>query len=259
MLDIQSLSVTYDRYPAISGVSLTVSAGEILAIIGPNGAGKTTLMRAVGGIQPVQSGKITIAGQDLSRLSAAQRARRLAMVPQARDLPGSFSVYQTVLLGRTPYLSWLGQASSLDHAQTHLALERTHLLPLAGRLICELSGGEQQRVLLARSLAQATPVLLLDEPTTYLDLHHLSNFLNLVRQLTTRDNLAVMMVVHDLNLAGLYADRIALLVDGKLEAIGAPEEVLTEDRLSRVYDIPVHVIPHPEYGCPLVLPDGRTG
>jgi iron complex transport system ATP-binding protein len=258
MLDIQKLSVSYGQHLALRDVTVSVQGGEILAVIGPNGAGKTTLIRAVSGVQPIKEGEINIGGTNLSHLSASQRARRLAVVPQARDLPGSFTVYQSVLLGRTPYLGWLGQASALDHAKTRLALERTQLTPFADKLIFELSGGEQQRVLLARALAQSTPVLLLDEPTTFLDLQHQSNFLNLVRRLATQENLAVMMALHDLNLAGIYADRIALLVNGKLEALGSPDQVLTERNLAQVYEIPVHIIPHPEYGSPLVLPDGRN-
>ena len=130
------------------------------------------------------------------------------------------------------------------------------MLPLAERYIGELSGGEQQRVLLARALAQDTPVLLLDEPTTHLDLHHRESLIRLIRDFAGRKNLAVLMVLHDLNLAGLYADRVVLLVAGELQAIGSAAAVLTEERLSAVYNMPVRVIKHPEYGTPLVLPDG---
>jgi iron complex transport system ATP-binding protein len=178
-------------------------------------------------------------------------------VPQARELPGAFSVYQTVLLGRTPYLSWLGKAGTRDHAVVSLSLERTDLVDMAERRIGELSGGEQQRVLLARALAQDTPIILLDEPTTHLDLQHQSNLLNLVRLLAREKSLCVLMVLHDLNLAGLYADRVALLANGSIYAIGKPEDVLTAQNLSTVYHVAVDVIPHPEYGTPLVLPDGR--
>ena len=129
---------------------------------------------------------------------------------------------------------------------------------MAERRIGELSGGEQQRVLLARALAQDTPILLLDEPTTHLDLQHQSNLLNLVRLLASEKSLCVLMVLHDLNLAGLYADRVALISKGGIHAIGKPEEVLTAQNLSSVYHVPVDVIPHPEYGTPLVLPDGRN-
>jgi iron complex transport system ATP-binding protein len=259
MLEIKSLSVAYNLHPALRDITLTVHPGEILVVAGPNGAGKSTLIRAVSGVQPSQSGKIFIDGNDLNRLSIAQRARYMAVVPQARDIPPAFSVYQTVLLGRTPYLGWMGQASPRDHACVKRALLQADGLELAERRVGELSGGEQQRVLLARALAQETPVLLLDEPTTHLDLKNQSRLLNLIQELVREQGLAVLMVLHDLNLAGLYSDRIALLIEGHLEAMGTPEEVLTEDKLAKVYGIPVHVIPHPDYGSPLVLPDGRGG
>jgi iron complex transport system ATP-binding protein len=136
-------------------------------------------------------------------------------------------------------------------------MERTRTDALAERRVGELSGGEQQRVLLARALAQATPILLLDEPTTHLDLQHQSGLLNLVRQQVDEKNLAVLVVLHDLNLAGLYADRVLMLVSGEVQAEGEPHQVLTEDLLTQVYQVPVNVIPHPDYGTPLVLPDGR--
>ncbi|MEW5872497.1 MAG: heme ABC transporter ATP-binding protein [Chloroflexota bacterium] len=257
MLEIHSLHVAYADQPVLSGVSLNVQPGEILALVGPNGAGKSTLLRAVSGVIPWNSGSVRVSGRELSHLSPAQRARCLAVVPQARSLPAAFTVYQTVLIGRTPHLGWLGQAGPLDHAHVRLALERTRLSDLAQRRVGELSGGEQQRVLLARALAQDAPVLLLDEPTTHLDLQHQSSLLNLVRQLAAEQNLAVLMVLHDLNLAGLYADRVTLLVRGHLLASGSPKEVLTEHNLAAVYNIPVHVVAHPDYGTPLVLPDGR--
>ncbi len=257
MLEIQSLSAAYGKRLVLDHVSISVKPGEILVVIGPNGAGKSSLIRTVSGILPLRSGAIQIDGKDLSRLSPTQRARYLAVVPQARNLPAAFTVYQTVLLGRTPYLGWLGQASEADDRRVEKALEQAQLQDLAERPVGELSGGEQQRVLLARALAQETPVLLLDEPTTHLDLQHQSSLLNLVRSLASQKELAVLMVLHDLNLAGVYADQVALLVEGKLQAVGKPAEVLTEKSLEAIYHIPVHVIPHPEYGSPLILPDGR--
>ncbi len=257
MLEIHALSVNYGIQRVLEDVSLSVQPGEILALIGPNGAGKSTLLRAVSGVIPIRFGEIRVAGKDLAHLSTTQRARYLAVVPQARNLPSAFTVYQTVLLGRTPHLSWLGQAGPLDHARVRLALDQTQCLALAERRVGELSGGEQQRVLLARALAQDTPALLLDEPTTHLDLQHQTNLLNLIRQLASQEKLAILLVLHDLNLAGLYADRVALLVQGHLQATGSPKEVLTEDNLAAVYQVPVHVVPHPDYGTPLVLPDGR--
>jgi iron complex transport system ATP-binding protein len=259
MLEIESLTVSYGRRKVLERVSLVAQTGELLVVIGPNGAGKSTLIRAVSGALPVDQGTVRINGTDLNRLSTSQRARQLAVVPQARNLPPAVTVYQSVLMGRTPYLGWLGHSGDQDHRKTLSALEKTCCLELAERPVGELSGGEQQRVLLARALAQETPVLLLDEPTTHLDLQHQSRQLNLVRGLAIQHNLAVLLVLHDLNLASIYADRIALLVGGQLKAIGRAEEVLTEENLTQVYDVPVHIVTHPIYGSPLILPDGRLG
>ncbi len=257
MLRIDSLTVAYASRRILEGVSLDVEGGQIVALIGPNGAGKSTLIRAVSGVVPIQSGKISIDGADLERLSTVERARQLAVVPQARNLPPAFTVYESILLGRTPYLGWFGRAGAEDHARVRQALERTQMLSLADRRVGELSGGEQQRVLLARALAQDTPVMLLDEPITHLDLQHQERIIRLLHELRADKKMAILMVLHDLNLAGMYADRIALLVEGRLQAAGTPSEVLTEANLTRVYGIHVRVIPHPDYGSPLVLPDGH--
>ncbi|MCB8983394.1 MAG: heme ABC transporter ATP-binding protein [Ardenticatenaceae bacterium] len=256
MLTIQNLSAAYGVRRVLEDVSLTVAAGEVLAVIGPNGAGKSTLVRTVSGVLPLQSGQVSVGERPLHSLSINERARCLAVVPQARQLPGSFTVRETILLGRTPYLGWLGKSSRQDQEQVDWALERTCLVELAERKVGELSGGEQQRVLLARALVQAAPVLLLDEPTTHLDLQHQSSLLNLLRSLAAEQNLAVLIVLHDLNLASLYADRVALLVNGRIQAIGVPREVLTSANLTAVFHIPIEVIAHPAYGTPLVLPDG---
>lgn len=257
MLDIRDLCVSYNGKNILHDVSLRVDSGEILAVIGPNGAGKTTLIRAISGVLPPHSGHIWVDGINMGGLSAIQRARYLAVVPQARSLPAAFTVYQSVLLGRTPYIGWLGRTGKTDHAAVERALAQTRLTELAERRVGELSGGEQQRILLARALTQETPILLLDEPTTHLDMEHQSSFLNLVRSLASQKKLAVLLVLHDLNLAGLYADQVALLVDGRNHSIGTPAKVLTADNLSSVYHVPVNVVPHPDYGTPLVLPDGR--
>jgi iron complex transport system ATP-binding protein len=259
MLEIRDLSVSYGSRHVLHGVSLRVKAGEVLALIGPNGSGKSTLVRAASGVLPIEGGAVQVAGRSVAALPAAERARLLAVVPQARNMPAAFSVYESVLLGRTPYLGWLGRAGQADHEHVRRALELTQLDALAERMVGELSGGEQQRVLLARALAQDTPVLLLDEPTTHLDLQHREHMVNLVRKLALSRELAVLMVLHDLNMASLYADRVSLLVDGRLRTSGTPAEVLTEETLSLVYHVPVHIIPHPDYGTPLILPDGRNG
>ncbi len=260
MLRIDDIWVSYDKRQVLRGVSLSVASGEMVALVGPNGAGKSTLIRAVSGVVPIRAGEVHINGSTLSGISSMERARYLAVVPQARSLPPAFTVYESVMLGRTPYVGWFGRTGPQDHERVQYALEHTQMLSLADRYVGELSGGEQQRVLLARALAQDTPVLLLDEPTTHLDLQHRESLIQLIADLAVNKNLAVLMVLHDLNLAGMYADRVALLVDGGVQAVGSPAEVLSAANLSRVYQIPVRVIRHPEYGSPLVLPDkpGRS-
>jgi iron complex transport system ATP-binding protein len=257
MLKIERLTVAYDSRVVLQDVSFGVDSGEVVALVGPNGAGKSTLIRAASGVVPLRQGEVHINGSRLSSLSTMERARYLAVVPQARSLPPAFSVYETVLLGRTPHLGWLGRSGPQDRERVRYALEQTEMLALADRPVGELSGGEQQRVLLARALAQDTPVLLLDEPTTHLDLQHRESLIRLIRDLAVHRGLAILMVLHDLNLAALYSDRVALLVEGRLRAIGPPSAVVTAKGLSEVYGIPVRVIPHPDYGSPLVLPDGR--
>lgn len=257
MLGIEHLTAAYEHKIALSDVSLQVSSGEVLGLIGPNGAGKSTLIRAVSGVIKIRNGRVSYRGADLGTLPARQRARILAVVPQARQLGGAFTVEQTVMLGRTPHLDLLGQARKEDQSRVEWAMEQTSTSGLAGRHVAELSGGEQQRVLLARALAQATPVLLLDEPTNHLDLHHQVEFMRLVRRLADSEGLAVLMAAHDLNLVSNYADRAALLLEGKLQAVGSPRQVLTTENLGQAYRVSLSVFQHPHTGQPVILPDGE--
>ncbi|MGB9672726.1 MAG: heme ABC transporter ATP-binding protein [Anaerolineales bacterium] len=257
MLDVEKVSFSYNGKLILEDVSLQVRAGEILALVGPNGAGKTSLIRTISGVLPPKRGSIKVAGVDITKLNPTQRARYLAVVPQARELPATFTVYQTVMLGRTPYLGWLGNAGLEDERIVQQVLHSTQLADLAERRIGELSGGEQQRVLLARALAQNTPILLLDEPTAHLDLQHQSLLLNLVRKTANQCGLAVLLAIHDLNLVGLYADRVLLLVNGRVQSTGTPHEVLTEANIARAYQVNVAVINHPRYGTPLILPENN--
>ena len=225
MLKIEGLSVFYGQRRVLQAVSLDVQSGQVLALIGPNGAGKSTLVRAVSGVIPVQAGRVSAYGDDLLSLPAMRHARYLAVVPQAVSMPPAFTVWETVLLGRTPYLNFLGQISEKDGQIARLALQKVDALDLAERRVGELSGGEQQRVLLARALAQSTPILLLDEPTVHLDLQHQVSLMETVRTLAHTDHLAVLVALHDLNLAARYADRVALMVAGEVKAAGTPRQV----------------------------------
>jgi iron complex transport system ATP-binding protein len=253
-LEIRGLTIKYGEKEVLTDINLTVKPGEVVALVGPNGAGKSTLIRAISGILPIHGGDVAYGDQRIISLSHSARARILGVVPQARQLGGAFTVEQTVMLGRTAYMSWLGKAQPEDDAAVQWAMKQTVVNNLAGRRNAELSGGEQQRVLLARALAQLTPVLLLDEPTNHLDLQHQINFLSLVRELTRQENLAVLMAMHDLNQISTYADRVALLVDGEMLALGGPGEVLTVENIISAYGTPVEIIRHPKYGTPLILP-----
>lgn len=257
MLKIEGLSVSYGSRRVLHAISLDVYAGEVLALIGPNGAGKSTLVRAASGVIPVLAGRVTVNGDDLLALTAMRRARYLAVVPQAVSLPPAFTVWETVLLGRTPYLNFLGQVSRKDEDIARLALQKVDALDLVERRVGELSGGESQRVLLARALAQSTPILLLDEPTVHLDLQYQVGLMETVRTLAHTENLALLIALHDLNLAARYADRVALLVAGEVKAVGNPRQVLTPEIISTAYHLPVQVIPHPFADVPLVLPDSQ--
>jgi len=241
-LDVQSLVVRYGPRVALNGVSFSLNSGEVLAVIGPNGAGKTSLLRALSGIQPAESGQMLLDGRDVAKLSPVERARWMAVVPQARQLPALFTGHQTVMLGRTPHINWLGRTLPQDEAAVHQAMQRTGTLELAERRVDELSGGEQQRLLLARALAQGSPLLLLDEPTTHLDLHYQISLMDNIRSLAHDDGLAVLLVTHDLHLVARYSNRVALLVEGELLSQGTPQEVLTPDLLSRAYQIPAEAV-----------------
>jgi iron complex transport system ATP-binding protein len=253
MLKIESLSVDYGSRRVLHEITLSVQSGEILALIGPNGAGKSTLIRAVSGVIPTRSGRVHTNGDDFGTLTPIQRARYLAVVPQAISLPPAFTVWETVLMGRTPHLGFLGQTSRADEDLARRALERVHADELSERRVGELSGGERQRILLARALCQSTPILLLDEPTAHLDLQYQVSLLDLVRKLVHEDKLAVLIALHDLNLAARYADRVALMVAGEIKALGTPREVLTPELISYAYCLPVQVVEHPLAGGPLVL------
>jgi iron complex transport system ATP-binding protein len=252
-LELLSASLGYADHPVLRQVSLRVEPGEVLAVVGPNGVGKSTLIKAASGALPPLSGEVRINGQDLRSLRPAARARLVSVVPQATDLPGSFLALDVVLMGRTPYLRWLENEGALDQEAAQLAMQRTELAELAERPVGELSGGEQQRVLIARALAQQAPVMLLDEPTAHLDLRHQDQVLRLVRELARERSLAVLLALHDLNLVARFADRVALLSNGGVRALGKPEEVLTPDGLAEVYGMRIHVMPHPVFGTPLVL------
>ncbi|HVL27959.1 MAG TPA: heme ABC transporter ATP-binding protein [Acidimicrobiales bacterium] len=236
----------------VSQVSLTVEAGEVLAVAGPNGAGKSTLLGLLAGDLRPSAGAVVLRGRDLSRYRAPELARIRAVLPQASLLQFAFTGRQVVELGRAP---WCKDRSADDEKAVAAAMAATEVAALADRSYPSLSGGEASRVCLARVLAQETAVVLLDEPTASLDLRHQELTMTVARGLAARGG-AVVAVLHDLNLAAAHADRVAVMDGGRLAAIGAPVDVLTDELLSDVYGHPVAVVTHPRRGCPLVLAGG---
>ncbi len=255
MLAIRNLSAAYNGRVVLKNLDFMVQAGSLFGVIGPNGAGKTTLVRAISGVLPLSAGQVLVNGRDLLAMKPSERARLVAVVPQARNLPPAFTGWELVQMGRTPYLNWLGQTSEKDERSVRRALERAKAVDLASRRLGDLSGGEQQRLLLARALAQEAPILLLDEPTTHLDLQYQIGILDEVRALAHQDGITVLVVLHDLNLVARYADRMLLLVNGTLRATGTPREVLDPALLSEVYHLPMQIVYGAASGTPVILPE----
>lgn len=243
MLVVEGIQAGYrPARPILQEVTFALRPGQFAVLLGPNAAGKTTLLRVITGLLPAWRGRITWQGKDLLSLSARDRARLVAVVPQAKRLPPQFTVYQTVLLGRTPYLNWLGMVSTSDRKAVEKALALTQLADLAHRPMYTLSGGEQQRVLVARALAQEAPILLFDEPTTHLDIRYQLDILNLARRLAHEQKRVVLAVLHDLNQAALYADVGLLLHQGRIIASGPPQAILTPGQIQEVYGVQTEVV-----------------
>lgn len=252
MIRVEELAASYDGLAVFEGISLTVMAGEWVVIIGPNGAGKSTLLRSVAGLADMP-GRVTIDGCSIKDLSARQRAQQIAYVPQAPALPAGMTVIDYVLLGRTPYLSILGSESKHDLAVVRNTLDLLAVNHLAKRGVATLSGGEAQRVVLARVIAQEPQILLLDEPTSALDLGKQQETMQIIDGLRSERNLTVVSTMHDLTLAGQFADRLLLLNGGAILAEGTPGEVLTSETIARHYGANVRVIQDPDGGV-IVVP-----
>ncbi|GAA3211502.1 ABC transporter ATP-binding protein [Actinocorallia longicatena] len=229
MITTAGLEVVRDGRAILHDLDLAVPAGSWVAVIGPNGAGKSTLLKALTGLLPA-TGKVVLDGRE--RLTPRERARLVAYAPQNPALPEELTVRQYALLGRSPYIPYLGREGRRDREVVDSVLDRLSLTPFAGRRLGRMSGGERQRVVLARALAQQAPILLLDEPTTALDLGHQQQVLELLDGLRRADGLTVVTTLHDLTVAGQYADSLVLLSGGRIAAHGPPAEVLTAELVS---------------------------
>ncbi len=253
ILQASALHASYGGTEVLRLVDLSLPPGEMAGLLGPNGSGKSTLLRVLSGLLAPKSGSVTLAGSDLHSHTARQRARLIGLVPQYAHIPFAFSVTDVVAMGRNPYLRLLQSPGADDQAAIAAALERTDCLHLRERLVTELSGGELQRVIIARALAQEPRVLLLDEPTAHLDLNHQLDIANMLRQLNREQGLTVLWVSHDLNLAAEFCERLVMLKDGKVLADGTPDEVITPQWLADIYGLKLPVASNPGSGRPQVI------
>lgn len=253
LIECRELKKSYGRKEALRGVNLELGSGRIIGLLGPNGSGKTTLLRVLAGSLMPTAGMVQVQGADIRRLSPRERARRVAVLSQRSAAPQGMTALQMVLLGRYPWLGWWGSYSAEDRRIAHEALEETGALPLAGRQVSELSGGELQRVALARSLAQQSPVLLLDELAAGLDLARMLELFDLLER-RRRAGAALLLVMHDCNLAAQYATRLLGLREGRVLFDGPVRRCFTAENLRALYAVDLHIVPHPRNGLPQALP-----
>jgi iron complex transport system ATP-binding protein len=244
---VHNLTHDFDGHPVLEDVAFEVEAGRFFIIIGPNGSGKTTLLKLLVGLLPLMHGRIDLLSQNITRYSARGLARQIAYVPQSAPVEFPFSVTQIVLMGRAPHLGLLGFEGEEDHDIARKAMAITGVDHLARRRLDQLSGGEQQRVFIARAICQQPKILLLDEPTAALDLSHQVRLMDLMERLKNEQGVTVVMVSHDLNMAAMYADRLLLLSKGKVARLGTPEQVIDFELLEKVY------------GCTLLVDESPLG
>lgn len=248
------VSLSYERRMIVDGLTLDVPDGRFTVIVGANACGKSTLLRGLARLLSPKGGRVILDGEDIGRRSTKDVATRLGILPQQPVAPEGITVADLVSRGRHPHQSWLRQFSSDDEAAVAAALEATGTTDLADRTVDELSGGQRQRVWIALALAQGTPLLLLDEPTTFLDLAHQVEVLDLLARLNHEEGRTIVAVLHDLNLACRYADHIVAMRDGAIVAEGEPAAIVTPELVAEVFRLEAHVVPDPLTGTPLVVP-----
>ncbi len=248
-VSVRDLSYMYRKKPVFSNISFEAVKGEVLGLVGPNGSGKTTMIKCIDGILHPQ-GEVRVFGDPVSSLHRMEIARRIAYVPQSFPEGLSSAVFETILMGRRPYLNW--QTGPEDEEKVYHAMKLLRVEDFAFRKIKELSGGERQRVMIARAIVQETPVILMDEPTSSLDVRHQMEVMEVARNLAVKNDLTVIMSLHDLNLASRYCDRIVMFKEGARYGFGTPEEVLTEDVIEQVYGIETRINRDGDY--PYIIP-----
>lgn len=254
---VKNVECYYNSIKALDSVTFTVKEGDIVGILGPNGSGKTTLLRCISGILKPKVGTVLIDEHyEISSLNPRETAQHIAVVPQETFLNFNFKVLDIVLMGRNPYLSTFRFKFETEHDLeiAYRNMERMGVLHLADRFITDISGGERRRVIIARALTQEPEILLLDEPTTHLDISHQMEIMDLLQQLCLDQKLTVLTVFHDFNLAARYCNKLIMLDKGRIIAQGTVEEVLTEQNLRRVFHVEAKIERHPELNTPYVIP-----
>lgn len=253
----ESLTLSYGDSIIINELDLQIPKGEITVFIGGNGCGKSTLLRSIARLLKPQSGSILLEGNAIAKLPTKEVAKQLAILPQGPVAPEGLTVLQLVKQGRYPYQSWLKQWSEEDENAVRNALEATRMTELAERPVDSLSGGQRQRAWIAMTLAQETDIILLDEPTTYLDMTHQIEILDLLFELNEKEQRTVVMVLHDLNLACRYAHYLVAIKDKQIYAQGKPEDVISCQLVRDVFDVNCEVTQDPIFGTPLCIPHGK--
>lgn len=256
-LETQALQLTYGDTTIFQSLHLQIPKGKITVFIGSNGCGKSTLLRSLARLMKPTSGSILLDSHEIAKLSTKEVARRMAILPQGPTAPEGLTVRQLVKQGRYPYQSWLQQWSAEDENKVMKALELTNMSEFADRTVDSLSGGQRQRAWIAMTLAQDTPTLLLDEPTTYLDLTHQIEVLDLLFELNEREQRTIVMVLHDINLACRYAHHIVSIKKGAVYAEGKPEDIVNAPLLRDVFEMDCQVTTDPIFGTPMCIPYGK--
>ncbi len=252
-VEMQEVSLGYNHKPVMKDLTLRASPGQLVGLIGPNGSGKSTIIRALSRVIHPRSGKISLGGKDITKITRRDLARLVGVVPQMPLLPSTFTAFEIVLMGRNPHLGLFQSEGQQDWAIAWQAMEKTATQSLASRRVNELSGGEIQCLLIARVLVQETKAILLDEPTANLDIGRQAEILDLIKTLCLEKNSTVLAALHDLNMAAQYCDRIFLINEGRLHAEGTPVEVITDRNIKQIYGAEHCVYPHPINGLPTVL------
>jgi iron complex transport system ATP-binding protein len=252
-LRLENVKLGYDKKIILNDITLEVNPGEIMGIIGANGSGKSTLIRGITKYLTPVSGNIYINGDNIQKISNHNLAKIIASVPQNTNLPDLFTAFELALMGRTPHLGFFRYEGQKDFDIVRRAMEATHTMHLADRYMREISGGERQRIVIARALVQEPKILILDEPTSHLDINNQTETLNLVYSLSRELNLIVLITLHDLNLAAQYCDRIAILHKGNILKQGTPSEVISTEIIKEVYGAEVYVYPHPVNKLPTTV------